>query len=64
MDPVDVMAHAFDLRRILLAEEFSTCLERTHEEQLKVNCAESLLTALGSDAIIYKETAVLKLAQG
>jgi hypothetical protein len=49
--------------RLLLAEEFSTCLERTYEEQLKVNCAESLLTALGSDAIVYNETSVLRLAQ-
>jgi hypothetical protein len=51
--------------RLLLAEEFSVCLERTHEEQLKVNCAESLLTALGSDAIVYdvyKDTSVLRLA--
>jgi ABC-type multidrug transport system permease subunit len=49
--------------RLLLAEEFSTCLERTYEEQLKVNCAESFLTALGSDANVYNETSVLRLAQ-
>jgi hypothetical protein len=59
-----------DAFRLLIAEEFSICLECTHYEQFKLHCTESCMTTLGKVAadtnnleFLYNEMSVLRLDQ-
>jgi predicted Zn-dependent peptidase len=50
--------------RLFLAEEFSSCLDFTVEEQNGINCAVSIQNALGSTgdfSAVYNETSVYRL---
>jgi hypothetical protein len=50
--------------RLFLAEEFSSCLDFTIEEQNVINCATSIQNALGPTgdlSVIYNETSVFRL---
>jgi hypothetical protein len=50
--------------RLFLAEEFSTCMDFTVQEQNVINCAASLQNALGptgSLSAVYNETSVFRL---
>jgi hypothetical protein len=50
--------------RLFLADEFSSCLDFTVEEQNVINCATSIHNALGPTgdvSVIYNETSVFRL---
>jgi hypothetical protein len=50
--------------RLFLAEEFSSCLDFTVEEQNGINCAVSIQNALGTTgdlSAVYNETSVFRL---
>jgi hypothetical protein len=57
--------------RLFIAEEFSTCLDFTIDEQYTINCIRSFRNAVGTseslgeslDRVVYNDTSVMTLSQ-